>query len=498
MEKKILLPKKNAAYVIMVLFFLIKGIIYGVFITPPYPGTSPDDPGQISYVIYIAKEHRLPLLHETKIEATVKNCISDYARKDFNSFSASKNTYNIGIGEFESCRDVNWIVQHPPLYYLFLLPFYMISTVFTRSLPAIIIVMRMATLVFLGCGTLICLIKILDLLAVSGIAKKCILIAFLFSPAIQYFLVMIDNDAMVIFLAMLSFYLFFKYLKEGSLKALYGFSVVCGCIMITKYTGGLILPAYAIMYLYHALHIKKTKAVVVLKQAVLCILLFGIVVAPVYLRNYASYQNIMPVFDSEPPIYDYSFRQFITESTYIQEIYRHIVCVLGYERMIGPPIYMRCIWALFLFLLFLSCIWKNKERNTYILSCIIGILLCKVFLNINFYIGLAISAIVGIFFYKLLNNRKNREFEIVLLSVLTICITVAIFIYKHYGIYIHRGHPGATHGRYYYTLIFPFFYLIFGELEKIKAKQRRAIPAIFVSILLVMEAHMQYLCLKTW
>ena len=111
--------------------------------------TSPDDVGHISYIIYLSTMHDRPILGSTKLEKTVaENCYDWDESKE----------YKINTEKYDESERLNWIAQHPPLYYFYLLPFYKITTIFSTQLSDIILILRMATIP-LGIITLLFLLE---------------------------------------------------------------------------------------------------------------------------------------------------------------------------------------------------------------------------------------------------------------------------------------------------------------------------------------------------
>ncbi|HOD62077.1 MAG TPA: hypothetical protein PKG96_08250 [Bacilli bacterium] len=136
--------KKNTVLFIFLSIFLIKGIFYAVYITPPLLNTSPDDVGHISYIQYIASEKKLPILYETAFEDSSNKLYKAYGEdqelSSYKDILVHKETFNN--------KSVNGIAQHPPLYYLLMAPVYLIIKLFTSKLYLIILVLRLATIPF--------------------------------------------------------------------------------------------------------------------------------------------------------------------------------------------------------------------------------------------------------------------------------------------------------------------------------------------------------------
>lgn len=216
--------------------FFIKGIFYSAYVTPITLGVAPDDVGHFSYIQYIYSERRLPVLYETKLENTSLDIFSTYIQKR----NVITKDIVIENENFNDKNDDNWIVQHPPLYYLIMTPIYAICKLFNNSVAVLILALRIATL-FFGVATLFIISKILDILKSKYVVRYCIYTTFVFSAPLQFYFTNITNDSLLIFLCTLALYFLLKYTTTKSTKNYYFFVACCGFVVITKYTGALVL-----------------------------------------------------------------------------------------------------------------------------------------------------------------------------------------------------------------------------------------------------------------
>ena len=319
--------KKNIVLFLFMSIFLIKGIFYAVYITPPVVGTAPDDIGHLSYIQYIASEKKLPVLYKTSLEKVTFDLWNSYMPNK----SIDVDRFIITGEKFDEKYDDNWIAQHPPLYYLWMTPIYLIAKLITNKLYILIIILRLATIPF-GIASIFVMSKVMDILKTKSIVRYCILISFVFSAPMQFYFSNVTNDSLLIFLCILSLYYLLKYTTGKDTKHFYLFVVCCALTVMTKYTGALVLTGYILYFLY-----KSIKEDGIKKTANLCIqggILGGIIVAPVFLRNYILYGNPVKTFNNNTLLYEITFFQFIKDKGYFNELYSHLVTLIGWKDLI--------------------------------------------------------------------------------------------------------------------------------------------------------------------
>lgn len=487
--------KKNKFLYLMLAVFIMKGVFYGVYAIPLHMGSTPDDVGHLSYVAYMAKEHKIPVLFETKFEETIDRNYDDV----WNNKDVIDSNYLIHEGEYRESEEYNYIAQHPPLYHLYLLPFYIVTTLLTSQLSNIVIVLRLATIP-LGIITLLCLYKTLELLNAGDITKKCAMLCFTFSSAMQYFLTIVDNDSMVICLSSVSFYLFIKYLKENNTKELYLFAAASGGIVITKYTGAVVLPVYAIIYLYHCVVRKKQKISDFTKQSAICLAIFGMIVAPVLIQNYVRYEIIFPKYDSFEMGYDYSLSQFVSKIKYFDIMFRNIVNYTGWMVMVIASKSMKLLCTLIVsYIFFLK---SSKFKVLWVIPFVTAIVM-SLELSMEYLTGFIISVILCIMLlsiskYDPTSPEDKDDKEVCILSLGVILFYVLVFFASQYKLFVTYGQARALWGRYYYVLVLPFFWLIFRNLNLYNEKLTKYLPVITFLICIYSETILAYLGMMQW
>ncbi|HHX68067.1 MAG TPA: glycosyltransferase family 39 protein [Gallicola sp.] len=487
--------KKNIVLFLFMSIFLIKGIFYAVYITPPLLNTSPDDVGHISYIQYLASERKLPILFETTLEDSSHRLFEAYGEVRNVSFK------NILVTEEKFIKDnsINWIVQHPPLYYLIMTPVYLITKLFTSQLSMIIIVLRLATIP-LGLACIYVINKLMDILKVRNTVRYCILSCFVFSMPIQYYFSNITNDSLLIFLCILTLYFLLRYTIKYQVKDYNIFVVCCALIVMTKYTGALILLGYVAYFIYKSL--KKTGLKTTIKLCVRGGILGALIVSPVFIRNFLLYGNPVALAGAQPPLHDITYLQFIREKGYIDLLYQACLALVGWGNLIVADYRLKWISAFILSSLAFLCILKVTNKTVKLMtfySCLISVYILFHILTIGLSAIISIISffIISIYLTTAQSMELNRK-EVNIFFFGTIVLVFLVFMFKHYEICLNRGYVAAVSGRYYYIAIFPFQYLIFNVLEEYKFKYTKYIPILITSILMSFEVQTIVRCIEKW
>ena len=113
--------------------------------------------------------------------------------------------------------------------------------------------------------------------------------------------------------------------------------------------------------------------------------------------------------------------------------------------------------------------------------------------------ALAITSSIGIMALAFTECSKNNiEKEVIYLSISMIVFYVFVFFIRHYETYLSRGVTGAMHGRYYYILIIPFFWLIFRNLDKYKEKFIVLLPIFLLCTSIYSELTIIFKSIEMW
>jgi len=482
----------------LMLIFLIKGVFYAVYITPLSAGTSPDDIGHISYIQYIASEKKLPVLFDANLEnVTSQSQISYFQHNTTNLLTISVEKKE----QFDKKNGYNWIVQHPPLYYLIMTPIYLFTELFTNNFHILLLALRLATILF-GMASIYVMDEIMDLLQTKDVVRYCILVCFVFFAPMQYFYSNVTNDSLLIFLCILTLFFLLKYTKEKLIKNYYFFVISCGLVMMTKYTGALVLISYIAYFLYKS--VKEDGIKQTIKLCVLGLLIGGAIVASVFIRNYILYGNSVQLAadPNENLNYQITFYQFIKDKNYLDTLYTFLITFIGARNFIYATSFMKWVVAILVAILSFLCSLNDNNKNRQLLINIMGIITGIILLRVlDLELSLCIASISFIIlsFNLLTSKEMNAEKkEINWFFFVTILVVFLIFMLEQYKASQHYGYVRAVQGRYYYIVAFPFLYLLFNILEEYEFKYTKYFPVLLTIFLMLCEAKTIILCLGNW
>jgi len=428
--------------------FLLKEIFY-LFVIPVWQG--PDEQGHFDYVEKILHERRIPNLKECYFSKKIYKSLAVLDFFEINQggivHESSKEALDaISSESMESAEEDNWIVQHPPFYYLLLSPFYLVSS--PLGFFGQVYFLRFLS-VLMGVGTLFLAYKIAQLLAPKNIFFSLgvpIFIAFL--PQLSFMTTVIDNDNLVSFLSAILFFIMTKnFTTPVSLSRSLMVGILLGLGSLTKYT---FLPMLAIVFIYEILRL------FVVKPNLKDWLISGLVQVAIifticgwwYLRNYKLYGKIFAAYDSIR-VGGHDVRGDLTLKEFLLD--------MGFFR-----VYFERFWSVHTWRILVP------RKLTYIGAII-----------------LTITAFVG--WLVLFLRRRVRgisQYKIVLLSFLLVALLIhfSFVAGKLFQVAQKRGWLGATHSRYMFTVLIPIAVYYVEGLSALVPKRlwRFAIIGLFV------------------
>ncbi len=460
------------------LIFFFKGIFYAVYFIPPYMYSSPDDVGHISYIQYIADMKSLPVLMQSMLE------YNNFINLIFNENNIVTSYLVPQQGNYDIAYQANWIAQHPPLYYALMAPFYGILSYFITDISYVIYILRCITNLF-GVLSIYIIHLILTRLNVSKLMYMAVLIAFTFSPSLQFFYTTVSNDSLLMMLCILSVLWVVNFMQIKSKKYFYYFVITCALIILTKYTGVIAVVFYSLLMIYFAYRFYPAKDMI--KMVLYGIITAGIMVIPLLAYNYHLYNKLFPTYDSFAKIHNFSFIDFILNKDYFRVISTNIILLLGWiKQLIADRFVLSSVLAS-LFCLSLPYV-KQRPVITYsvlLFSIIFFISTANTAMVQSVLIALFITLSFNVILQKADNNIRLFNAA----TILTILIFIASFIYSHYLFFNQFGNLYAMNGRYYYVLIFPALYIIFSSLNLINLKYYRILINIILLFFLVLEGY---------
>ncbi len=486
METKV---RDNKFLITLLMIFILKGIIYAVYITPLLVGVAPDDVGHISYIQYLLVEKQFPVRGEVGLEKQLRNLyfrvLETYQIGELN-VEYKTQPYDFGMNN----NGENWIAQHPPLYYILATIIYGIISVITSNFYIALIGIRLLSILY-GVIALVYIFKIGELLELNLLQIKMMGILFTFFAPIQFYFANVTNDSLLMCLCIVTLYYLMKFLENYLIKDYYLMVIGCAAIIWTKYTGGLAVIAYILIFIYKILKYKGIKELINL--GVKGGILGGLLLAPLIGFNILNYGRLVSSTGTSniSDVYDFSFYTFIVEKGYLREIFDHLITLIGWTTWTRSSDLNIVIVTIILSLSAIIGIryyYPNKimtrvSMGTGVLSFIMLYLLKSgVMISIC---GASLIMIIVKGIFDTMIPYKYRE----LMGFMTIIliVTILIFAKQHYSIGLHRGVPGATHGRYYYISIYPFMYLITNCLLGIKNNKKGGIGFLGILVLLIIS-----------
>jgi len=472
--------------IILCVYFVVMAMLYALYITPRTAGISPDGEGHISYAQYLASEHRLPTIDVTRMSNAVQ------LRENM---IVEPEIYDGGR---------NWIAQHPPLYYIIMAVVYGLGKFITLQFSSLLVYMRMANVV-LGVLTIVALYKCCKESDLGKSATWCIVAMFALSPHIQFFFSQVENDNLLVLESVLITLSLLKYLHTKQKRWFFSFVILAVLTMYTKYTGAILIVPYSLYLVYRSFRedeIKKTLGLCAV-AVIMGVILFG----PFLAYNYKTYDGrIFPLatgFDYAGEIpFKYSVSDFLN-SEYFEDITTHISILVGGGTISGlKGLSMRSMGRTFDLLLnsaallvicvpVLFSLTMVRKRNKFLI--LLGGLGLFLFLVIRLGFRLWVSGALTVCYIQMLVvifDTPSYEKRMRLFFLGSCIVFAAIFMYQHYGAYLDRGMPGATQGRYYFPLYFPFLYVFFSPLERFREKHpeiAKFAPLVIITLMLIFD-----------
>lgn len=495
--------KKYWFLILLIIIFIIKGVFYAKDIIPATTGQAPDEVGHVSYIQYIAGEKKLPVLNETNME---KETILLYCKYVFEHYpdieymDFKNDTYN-----FEFSTSVNWIAQHPPLYYICAAPVYALSTLFFDSLVHSIIMVRMLSVIF-GVLFLIVVYNIGKCVGLRDVVLNSLLTFLVFWPQIQYYFATTSCDSLLTLLCALTLLVLIKYVQTDKKKYFYLFVICCAAVVLTKYTGALVLIPYICYYVWQNIkkHGLKDTVIDSLKAGILGLVL----IAPVFIRNYMLYDNPLAVYVQESaensPITNFGI--FIFDYEYFDELFSVLSLLIGWRNFLYP-IDLFKLFILGLVIIAMIGYIPNKNWKSILgvnALLIVGAYGFMKLFSVEYASSLFFVAIILILSYIIYDFIKNKESDFDLFVAGTLIFVFFFFLFQQYEFSSRLGSLRTVHGRYYMIATVPMLYLIVNGIQKTidkvhnRAIVKVAIPVLIAIIMIAFEMDVITSCLNIW
>ncbi|HEV2339399.1 MAG TPA: DUF2142 domain-containing protein [Patescibacteria group bacterium] len=201
------LKKPAVLFWAILVFFLVKGIYFCFFI-PPWE--APDETGHVKYVLYLFHYKNVPAFAS---QSSIKNGDGTitwrYQRNTvFPKIQKGVTNFHVNLfnrNEYQLVRGVLNITIYPPLYYLYLVPFYFISLPFSSYMS--LMFLRFGSLL-LGMASLLLIYKTAKLLFSGSVYIPLLaMLLIALQPMFTFITAVVNNDTVVIMLFCLFIYL---------------------------------------------------------------------------------------------------------------------------------------------------------------------------------------------------------------------------------------------------------------------------------------------------
>lgn len=280
---------------LLIAIFFTKELFWA-YLTPPWQ--APDEIAHFGYVESLFYEHTFPVLGENLLSRRVQAIGPREAATQVVTPGGVESQTKTGA--YQPSLSLNWIAQHPPLYYLALQPVYWVLP--HEDPLACIFVLRMLS-ILMGCVTLFYAWKTLRLLLperdspYNEIIQKTVIVGIAFLPMFSSISALMNNDNLVFMLSAMLIYLSVKNFGEHDSRGSMKMGILLGLLALTK---GTALPLFLSIFLVEVikhLRLKKFHGCFVKHQAVL----FGaalVIAGWWYARNIALYGMFLPEIGS--------------------------------------------------------------------------------------------------------------------------------------------------------------------------------------------------------
>ncbi|HRY90883.1 MAG TPA: hypothetical protein P5229_00880 [Candidatus Gracilibacteria bacterium] len=446
--------------------FFIKELFWA-YLVPVWQ--APDEPAHFGYLQSMYKQKDFPILGE-----------ATFTSLGFDSMGRPDPGRNAPY--------VNWIAQHPPLYYLVLAPIYGIIEMFLMGGTVIdpvnwIFYLRIFS-ILLSCVTLFFIYKTSDyLLTVMGQNRffSLAVVGFIaFLPGFSYISALLNNDNLVIALSSILFYLLAKRYygaaqdKSKNMPAPWPRSdwligLILGLMALTKITA---LPFWIAVFVLELIFFKGSAEKKGVNHGEIRALMriFGLAILISgwwYIRNWYLYGTIFPDLSAITAHHP----ELLTKYSGLDALFPEI---MGSGAKAGTSLWGFIFDQNFLWQYFKS-FWGEFGMFMVNLGSLqnAGIL------------ALVIVAGLG-HLKKYLLKPKNAQTEAqvalkpwVFLLIPFLCVFVTMS-WKLFQIYSGRGFLGANHGRYMYSVLLPVAYFIVSGFYSLFQGRKQAFKTGFV------------------
>lgn len=453
---------------LIITVFLVKEAAWLVLIPPR---EAPDELAHYAYMESLYYEGKIPVVGEAGFSQRVATAGADATVADSGAATTATET-----SAYAPTTQLNWIAQHPPAYYLLLLPLF--SVLPHENVLFCIFILRFVS-VFLGAVTIYFSFKTLHkLLPGRDMLNTAIASAIAFLPMFSYMSAVMNNDNLVMALSAYLFYLLVCAPRDGrsatqlvnaqprksSVKGessgrgqpgfvkSFGWSLKVGLVLaslaLTKVSA---LPIFVTVFIIQAVYFFRAAGSVAKKRhAIDTALIFAVpllIAAWWYIGNYLHFHTFFPELKDAVAVNPSLLNTNPEIMRIFPETGPHTDTKIGILEFLfnrGFVVeYFKSIWGTFGRFFIPLTTWQ--------------------------YAGIFIFMGAGALGWLVTAFKKHRKKALKLTQILFSDEMVSLFIVllywffigqKVYQITIDRGFMGAMHGRYFFPALPVFFYLL--------------------------------------
>ena len=294
----------------LALLIAIQAIFFSIFVTPL--ADIPDESGHFAYVTDISKGRPLPVLGNVENN---RGIISNNLWKNWGN---------------DNGRRVNYIIQHPPLYYAVAAIPYSIATQLTDNKFIHAHAARLISAFSLGLLVLV-IFKGLRHLQVDSSLALMVSAWFSMIPMVMHLASGITNDIFLTLMCALSTLYLIKFLTTEQLKYAYICAFWLACAAATKMTAWVLIAGFVAIIVFE-LKVKPKKWIM---HSFLIGLISTIPALWWMRRNYFFFKNPFYVYGSDvktaPKLPDYTAMEFLQNQPFFDWIFHHTYGLWGFS-----------------------------------------------------------------------------------------------------------------------------------------------------------------------
>lgn len=294
---------RRAVWVFLGIYFL-KVAYLALFVTPAWDVA--DEIGHLGYIKELATGNGIPVLLETKMDQEMWLSMA---------------------GEDEKLSH-NWIAQHPPLYYLIMVPSWWVGSMLGDGFETPLYAARLFNALIMVL-TLWILYLITARFSKQPITAFSVVVLVSAVPLISQTAAGVNNDTLILLLSILLLWRWMRYYEAASTRNLWWLGFVLGLCGICKYTLLPIMAAVSAFALWH--HIQHKGLTL---KPIICFL--GLAWIPISLwiiRNLLVLGSALPT-DIDYLTFDqptqYSFKAFLETYPLFTHLFRSFWGIFGW------------------------------------------------------------------------------------------------------------------------------------------------------------------------